>query len=322
MANFEKSEGPLPGRESYDPASKKFTTENGYRFGPDVTRTRVILNAARLNIRGTDERNPVLKTRVIVTAESAAQAQEKLREKEGNLDVRRTQAGELIIDGSTELDTSQGFSSDKYNVHIGNISASRVVIGDGITMVNSDIVSSHTTTESSFTREVDLELPRQMGTIYDVEQTSGEIIVNGVVGQGCINSKSADADIIDSGGQLHIRSASGDVAVTRFQGTANVESVSGDLKMKDITLYKNNTIKTVNGDVKVTTNNNSLGVDAITTTGKIKIPDDATEFTGAKQKDIVGISARGYMGTDRSPTNRVQIKTVSGNIKIKKSKPE
>lgn len=246
-------------------------------------------------VEGSEEENPFLTTRLLVSAPTEEEAKKFLSN--GKFEIKNEQ-GLLSVDAISRLhfsETGTVIQRGRNLIVIGNLTnVTGVAIRSDEVWINGQRVypnSSETQSIPSMQCEVVLRVPRFNQLKFDLKTQSGKILVEGVSGKLQITTSNAEAEISDftgdadietqSGditihklsGNLKLTSASGDVEITNFAGTASLVTKSGEVNFVMSTFEgPQNNIRTASGKIRVNVANESLAIQAETKSGKIRTP--------------------------------------------------
>lgn len=133
------------------------------------------------------------------------------------------------------------------------------------------------------------------------QTVSGDILINGesIVDDFRIKTTSGDIDISSVKGNSNIKTISGDIEIDNIDGRITLATTSGDIEIDNFNITEDSSFKTVSGDVNLSlTINSNYEIRYKTVSGDIKVPNNSYVH-----------------GT--SPYNIINIKTTSGDIKVK-----
>lgn len=162
-----------------------------------------------------------------------------------------------------------------------------------------------------------VEVPSGTEYLFDTLTTaSGDIAVSGV--KGTVNLRSASGDLTGRqiSGKLDANTASGDVKLDQIVGSVVAKSVSGDVEVNLEQLQGSYplTFKSVSGDVVVKAPANlDAEIEMKTLSGDL-----STDFPLTIQSAQFG-SQKGATGRIGQGTHKIEVKTVSGDVRLKKS---
>ncbi len=162
-----------------------------------------------------------------------------------------------------------------------------------------------------------LEVPSGTEYLFDTLSTaSGDIAVSGVKGTVSLRSASGDLSARQISGKLDVNTASGDVKLDRIIGSVVAKSVSGDVEVDLEQLQGSDPLsfKSVSGDVVIAAPANlDAEIEMKTLSG-----DMTTDFPLTIESAQFG-SQKGATGRIGQGTHKIEVKTVSGDVRLKKS---
>jgi lia operon protein LiaG len=157
------------------------------------------------------------------------------------------------------------------------------------------------------------------GTEYlfdDLATASGDIAVTGVKGTVNLRSASGDLTARQISGKLDVNTTSGDVKLGQLVGSVVAKSVSGDVEVNLELLQGSDpfSFKSVSGDIIIEAPANlDAEIEMKTLSG-----DMSTDFPLTIQSAQFG-SQKGATGRIGQGTHKIEVKTVSGDVRLKKS---
>lgn len=180
------------------------------------------------------------------------------------------------------------------------------------------------------------QVPR--GTDVELSSTSGEVRMTGSLGVVRVHTASGDIEVGDAV-RLDISTTSGDVSCGDVSGEAHVSSISGDCTMHrvgrlDATLTSGElridecdgdmTVVSTSGDVRVgCCGGNDIVVRSISGDVNVGLPSgirvDAEISTLSGRAALPDAAAPAADAGDRRPV-RLQLKTVSGDIRVERTR--
>lgn len=164
---------------------------------------------------------------------------------------------------------------------------------------------------------------------FNIAATSGNVSIDKVMGGAVVNTSSGDVKILGGEGSRDISttsgnitlkgdsltwelcSSSGDIRMEAQKGDGTIKTISGEIRLELETLFGALTAQSTSGDVDIVlSKENSFAFHADTTSGDIHtFFDDSLNFSKK------GNHAEGTYGKNPKE-NRVQIETVSGNVRV------
>lgn len=149
-----------------------------------------------------------------------------------------------------------------------------------------------------------------------VETASGDVVAGSVRGDATIRSASGDVRLGDVGGRLSTAAASGDIRAESVE-SAEVKSASGDVYLREV--RKDAEVGTASGDIVIARfSGERLAAKSISGDVGIGVPPGRryevafTTLSGEVRTDFpVGAAQEG------APGARLEVKTVSGDIRVK-----
>ena len=126
----------------------------------------------------------------------------------------------------------------------------------------------------------------------NIELTSGDVELK-KVGSADIKVTSGDVDV-DEANSITINTRSGDVSIDRIYDYTRIETTSGDVKINDINLTSDSSIKVTSGDVKINNASENIYFNTSVKSGDVKINNN-----------------------NRKAEYELNIKTTSGDIIVK-----
>jgi predicted membrane protein len=161
-----------------------------------------------------------------------------------------------------------------------------------------------------------VEVPSDTEYSFDALSTaSGDISVTGVKGTVHIRSASGDISGAQVRGKLVVSTASGDVKLDRISGSVEAKSVSGDVEVNLEQLSGSDPLsfKSVSGDVVVVAPSTlDAEIEMKSMSGDLN-----TDFPLTIQSAQFG-PQKGATGRIGQGTHKIEIKTVSGDVRLKK----
>lgn len=239
--------------------------------------------------------------------------------------------------GNIETDLQFNLNSFEASSISGDISLNEIT-GDMINLSSSsgNITFSRIQCQSTFettSTSGDIILKEVIAKDIHVTTTSGNISIGNGEGNRFITSSSGDIQLLDGRGNsdvstnsgtitmkntdgiFHVSSSSGDLKITALSGGGSLETTSGEISLNYIEDIPGNvkdlTLSAMSGDITLnlpTSLHFNFNVD--TTSGDIRTPFDNNLNFNKK-----GNHASGVIGDN--PQITVEIKTTSGNIKLK-----
>lgn len=149
------------------------------------------------------------------------------------------------------------------------------------------------------TLQVDVEVPQ--GTVSEIATGSGDLIVDGTLGELEFQSGSGDVEIGSIRGALHGRSASGDITIGDLSGDGQATSASGDITIGSASADL--ALRSVSGDIEV-------GVPQ-----GMRVWFDLSSTSG----DTLSELEPGGTGDDREGASAIRATTVSGDVRIRRA---
>ena len=151
---------------------------------------------------------------------------------------------------------------------------------------------------------VNVRVDAPSGADVDVTTASGDIELNGTVGETQIKTASGDLNADDINGDLTAKTASGNISVDDVSGDVRWQSASGDLQADRVSGRAN--VITASGDVEVGSVGNR--VDVRTSSGDVRLGYVSGDTS------IVGVS--GDVRVLSYASGRLQVRSVSADITV------
>lgn len=185
------------------------------------------------------------------------------------------------------------------------------------------------------TLQVDVEVPQ--GTVAEIATGSGDLIVDGTLGELEFQSGSGDARIAAVTGSVRLKSASGDVRVGAIEGDASLTTASGDVEIGsirgalhgrsasgDITigdLSGDGQATSASGDITIGSASADLALRSVSGDIEVGVPQGMRVWfdLSSTSGDTLSELEPGGTGDDREGASAIRATTVSGDVRIRRA---
>lgn len=268
--------------ERWDPRQRVLLVETSELLESGLQEAAIRMAQGRITVEGTNNPNPSLITRLLISAQNEEEARKYLQQGPGEFEIEK---GKGSI--SVESRHQEGLILEGGNVVV---SSGSVVIAGGEVWIGGRKVSPTQDRQIAPTarREVVLLVPesdkprsnleigsgdiviRNTGGEYSATTRTGNINIERYKGDARLNSTSGDIKVRSFEGDLFAQTSSGDINIYKLQGSANIGATSGDVKIEEVNFRGSNSIRATSGDIRVGITNDSLSVSARTSSGAIR----------------------------------------------------
>ena len=247
----------------------------------------------------------------------------------GRTSIRVGAVGEVVVSGRKYV---RGSSADRAKRLLENVEMRMEQDGDEI-RIAPHLYEQERTWVDLFRGgrvAVDLEITVPRETRLDAHTVSGELAISGTRGPAEAHSVSGDVTIDDVQGPMRLKTVSGDASVRGFAGAVDANSVSGEVSFQasrlrgasvvtvsgdveldgDLEGDDDHRIKTISGDVDLGVAGASYTIEFRSMSGDVETELEADVTREGRRDKTVRIG---------SGATRVRVKTVSGDLRIKRA---
>lgn len=183
--------------------------------------------------------------------------------------------------------------------------------------------------------QIDVEVPRD--TVAEIVTGSGDLVIDGTLGELALRSGSGDARVAAVAGSLRVQSASGDIRVGAIEGDVSLTTASGDFEIESIggslhgrsasgdieigDLSGDGRATSASGDITIGSASADLSLRSVSGDIEVGIPGGMRVWfdLSSTSGDTVSELEPGEDGDDAGSSPAIRATTVSGDIRIRRA---
>ncbi len=247
----------------------------------------------------------------------------------GRTSIRVGADGEVVVAGRKYV---RGSSADRAKRLLENVEVRMVQDGDEIRiephLYEQERSWVHLVRGGRVAVDLEITVPRE--TRLEAHTVSGELAISGTRGPADVHGVSGDVTIDDLQGPMRLQTVSGHANVRSFAGAVDANSVSGEVSFQasrlrgasvvtvsgdveldgDLEGDEDHRIKTISGDVDLAISGPAYTIEFKSMSGDVDTRLEADVTRDGRRDKTVRIGSGG---------TRVRVKTVSGDLRIRRS---